>query len=64
MASKQTNFKDVMPMVNELHRWHASGSIGSLDSIDVSQRAKLAKTPAIWSIGMPIDSLAYFTHQT
>jgi len=47
-----------------IHHWHGSGSIGSLDSLDVGQHAKLAKTLAIWSIGLPIDSLAYFTHWT
>jgi hypothetical protein len=53
-----------MPMVNGLHDWHASGLIGSLDSLDVSQWAKPVKSVANWLIGMPIVSLANFAHRT
>jgi hypothetical protein len=59
MACQQAKYKNGMPMgkpihhwVNGLHDWHASMSIGSLDSLDMSQWAKVVKTSASWSIGM------------
>jgi hypothetical protein len=50
----------LMPMVNDLHNWHTSGSFGSLDSLDVSQCVKPMKTVASLSIGLLVDSFGIF----
>jgi len=47
-------------MMNEFHSWHASGVIGSLDSMDMCQQAKLWQMIITGSIGLPAGLLAYY----
>ncbi len=61
IACQPANYKNDMQMVHVIHHWHVSGSIVSIDSLDMSQWAKVVKTVSSWSIGMPIDSLAYLS---